>query len=54
MTVYEKIEKIIDIVLNVYPRGRLFKNKIMNNVQKISEPTLRRILSEMKNVLEEE
>lgn len=54
MTIYEKIEKIIDIVLDVYPMGRLFKNKIMNKVQKISEPRLKRILSEMKDVLEEE
>ena len=53
MTIYEKIKKIIDIVLDVYPMGRLFKNKIMNKVQKIPEPVLKRILSEMKNVLEE-
>lgn len=54
MTVYEKIEKIIDIVLNVYPMAKLFKNKIMKKAKEIPESTLRRVISEIKNVLGEE
>jgi hypothetical protein len=54
MDIYKKVEKIVDIILSVYPMARLFKNKIMKKIQKVPASTLKRIISEIKKVLEKE
>lgn len=54
--IYQKIDKIVDIILNLYPAAKLFgvKGKIMSRVHKVPEPTLKHLISRIKNILEEE
>lgn len=53
MDIYKKVEKIVDIILSVYPMFKLFKNKIIKNIKKVPESTLKRMISKIKKVLEE-
>ncbi len=52
MDVYNGTEEIVNVILKIYPMGKIFKGKIMEKVKKVPEKELKKILTEVKEIVD--